>query len=222
MAIRSRAVATATGAEGQLLAYRENVKHAFEDLQVNSRRSHHKAKLAAPAAAAGNLAAETTSQPQVIDVYLQPGEFYFGDANTRIKTLLGSCVAITLWHPGKRLGGMCHYLLPTRDRVHREELDGRYADEALGLFLIEIARSGLPPQEYEAKIFGGGNMFPDSPAKQKMEVGARNAAHGLRVLQGLGFNIKSNHLNGTGHRNLVFEVWSGDVWMRYSKVAAEA
>lgn len=45
-------------------------------------------------------------------VTLQPGEFHFGGANTRIQTLLGSCVAITLWHPIRRIGGMCHYMLP--------------------------------------------------------------------------------------------------------------
>ncbi|MBL8511280.1 MAG: chemotaxis protein CheD, partial [Betaproteobacteria bacterium] len=53
----------------------------------------------------------------VMDIFLQPGEFYFGDADTRIRTLLGSCVSITMWHPTRRIGGMCHYMLPTRGRV---------------------------------------------------------------------------------------------------------
>ena len=56
------------------------------------------------------------SQPSnVTEVFLQPGEFHFGHARTRIKTILGSCVAITMWHPILRIGGMCHYLLPARD-----------------------------------------------------------------------------------------------------------
>ena len=69
----------------------------------------------------------------VIDVFLQPGEFYFGEEKTRIRTLLGSCVAVTLWHPKLRIGGMCHYMLPRRPRDKAgaaEKLDGRYA--ALG------------------------------------------------------------------------------------------
>jgi hypothetical protein len=61
-----------------------------------------------------------------IDIFLQPGEFYFGDHETRIRTLLGSCVAITMWHPRLRIGGMCHYLLPMhRGRSGKTELDGR-------------------------------------------------------------------------------------------------
>lgn len=37
----------------------------------------------------------------VIDIFLQPGEHYVGDADCTIRTLLGSCVSITLWHPAK-------------------------------------------------------------------------------------------------------------------------
>ena len=47
----------------------------------------------------------------VIEVFLQPGELYFGDRYTRLRTLLGSCVSIVLWHREALLGGMCHYML---------------------------------------------------------------------------------------------------------------
>ena len=64
--------------------------------------------------------------PNKNDVFLLPGEFHFGDQDDRIITLLGSCVAITLWHPEKRIGGMCHYMLPSP--MYREkpsELNGK-------------------------------------------------------------------------------------------------
>ena len=48
-------------------------------------------------------------------VVLRPGDFYFGGGRTRISTLLGSCVSITLWHPQRHVGGMCHYLLARRN-----------------------------------------------------------------------------------------------------------
>ena len=46
---------------------------------------------------------------------LMPGDFVFGNSELKLKTLLGSCVAITLWHPDKKIGGMCHYMLPGRN-----------------------------------------------------------------------------------------------------------
>ena len=55
----------------------------------------------------------------ILEIFLQPGEFYFGEGKTRIRTLLGSCVAITLWHPRLHIGGMSHYMLPSRPR-HRK------------------------------------------------------------------------------------------------------
>ena len=51
-----------------------------------------------------------------LEIFIRPGEFYFGDGNTRIRTILGSCVAVTLWHPERHIGGMCHYMLPRRPR----------------------------------------------------------------------------------------------------------
>ncbi|MGI9213007.1 MAG: chemotaxis protein CheD, partial [Methylococcaceae bacterium] len=62
----------------------------------------------------------------IIEIFLQPGEYYFSDRDTRIRTVLGSCVAITFWHPGILVGGMCHFMLPTRMRNREStELDGR-------------------------------------------------------------------------------------------------
>ena len=42
--------------------------------------------------------------PDLIDIFLQPGEYFVGDADYQIRTMLGSCVSMTLWHPGKRIG----------------------------------------------------------------------------------------------------------------------
>ena len=64
------------------------------------------------------------------EIMLQPGEFFFGQDDTIIRTHLGSCVAITMWHPEQKRGGMCHYMLPSRARSD-DPLDGRYADEAI-------------------------------------------------------------------------------------------
>jgi chemotaxis protein CheD len=161
--------------------------------------------------------ADVTSQRQVIDIFLAPGDFFFGDEDTRIRTVLGSCVAITIWHPRLRIGGMCHYMLPTRGFKRGGEPDGRYGDEALDMFLSEVRRARTVPSEYEVKLFGGGNMFPHRKRDASMDVGRRNIEVALQLLESHRFHLKARHLAGTGHRNVVFEVWSGDVWMRHSE-----
>ncbi|MFM2120003.1 MAG: hypothetical protein RL722_1471, partial [Pseudomonadota bacterium] len=60
----------------------------------------------------GQAAAEAREELLIL-----PGQLWFGPGGERapvLRTLLGSCVAVTLWHPGRQLGGMCHYLLPAR------------------------------------------------------------------------------------------------------------
>jgi chemotaxis protein CheD len=159
---------------------------------------------------------------QILEIYLHPGEFYFGDRDTRIRTLLGSCVAITMWHPGRKIGGMCHYMLPTRGAPHKGAVEGRYADEAIVLFLREIEASGTYPSEYEVKLIGGGDMFPGLERHNSARIPARNLEAGRSLVTEHGFHIKKEDLGGTGHRNLIFDIGSGDVWVRKVPKAAAA
>lgn len=162
-----------------------------------------------------------------IEIFLQPGDFYFGDVNTRIRSILGSCVSITMWHPTRLIGGMCHYLLPSRPKVSAAALDGHYADEAMKMFLQEIKAAKTHPSEYRVKVFGGGNMFQhlkkeklDKPTagsadKQfNMDVSGRNVQVARSLITAHGFKIEAEDMGGNGHRQLIFDIWSGDVWVR--------
>jgi len=151
-----------------------------------------------------------------LEIFLQPGELYFGDRETRIRTVLGSCVAITLWHPILYIGGMCHFMLPGNRRLNRHKgLDGRYADDALLMFMQELDKSKTAPKDYEVKMFGGGDQFPGQTKPNRLSVPDSNVIAGRELLAHHGFKIKAEHLGGTGHRNVIFDLWSGHVWMRH-------
>lgn len=151
-----------------------------------------------------------------MDIFLQPGEVYFGGADTRIRTLLGSCVAFTVWHSQRRIGGMCHYMLPSRGaRRKNRGLDGRYADEALLLLLKEILRTNTNPYEYQVKLFGGGNMLVGAQnTRGNPSVADRNIQKGRELLLQHGFTALAEQLGGDGHREIIFDISSGDVWVR--------
>ena len=147
------------------------------------------------------------------EVHLQPGDIYFAGEQACFRTLLGSCVAITLWHPKRRIGGMCHFMLPERNHPRLPgKLDGRYADEALSYFLLEIEKSGTRPQEYEARLFGGGNMFPQMVQKY-FDVPSRNIEAGRGLLLAHGFKIVAEDLGGTTHRRVMFNLADGQVML---------
>lgn len=158
----------------------------------------------------------TRAPADVLEVFLQPGEFYFGEEKTRIRTLLGSCVAITLWHPKLRVGGMAHYMLPQRpDRAKDQPLDGRYAEEVMLMFQRELQDSRTRPDEYQVKLFGGGRMFAYARKdKRHVDVSDRNIDIGRQLIAQHGFRVLAQDLGGDGHRNVVFDLWSGDVWLK--------
>ncbi len=149
----------------------------------------------------------------LIDIFLQPGEFFVADADYQMRTMLGSCVSITLWHPFKRVGAMSHFLLPMRGASDRSEgLDARYGDEALQLMLGELKALGVAASQCQGKVFGGGNMFPDHLHAGAMNVGQRNGEAALELLNHHGVPIVSESLFGIGHRQIIFDVSNGDVW----------
>jgi chemotaxis protein CheD len=144
------------------------------------------------------------------EVYLLPGEYFVGGEGLRARTLLGSCVSITLWHPLKKVGAMSHFLLATRPQPG-DDLDGRYGDEAVLLMLRELMRRAVAPAECEAKIFGGARMMSESDAGL---VGRNNGEMARRLLRELNIPVVSESLYGSGHRNIIFDVSSGNVWSR--------
>lgn len=157
-----------------------------------------------------------------IEIFLHPGEYYFGDRETRIRTVLGSCVSLVFWHPRLHIGGMCHYMLPFRPHRQFGDLDGRYADEAVALMFHELRRMGTAPTDYQVKIFGGANMMPRSPRERGDQVGARNVAAAREIVQAHGLNCVGEHLLGMGHRNVIFDVWSGHVWLKHQPLLRPA
>jgi len=153
----------------------------------------------------------------VTEVFLHPGEWYFGDQDTWIYTLLGSCVSITLWHPQLKIGGMCHYLLASRGQHHNGPLSGRYADEAMLLLVREILQTERPLKEFQAKLTGGaaqlGEIEHALPAHTH-DVAGRNIEMARSLTHQFGFSIQAEDLGGSHSRVVRFNINSGDLWIR--------
>ncbi len=150
------------------------------------------------------------------DIFLLPGEYFVGSAPHRVRTLLGSCVSITLWDPVRRIGAMSHCLLTGRRGNGRP--DARYAEDALALMLAELAAMGVSPADLQAKVFGGGNMFPSLVGRDG-DVGRRNGEVACALLAAKGIPVLSQSLYGVGHRRIQFDISNGDVWSRQDKPA---
>lgn len=151
------------------------------------------------------------------EIFLSPGGVHFGHRETRIRTILGSCVSLTLWHPNLCVGGMCHFMLPARPRsMPSSGQDGRFASDAIDLLLADIRQSNCDPREFHVKLYGGANMFPDiCHDTGEAHVGARNISAARLLIAHHGLKSMSEHVAGNGHRHLVFDVWNGAVCLHH-------
>jgi chemotaxis protein CheD len=135
----------------------------------------------------------------------------FGDESVRIKTLLGSCVAVTFWHPERRIGAMCHYLLPQRPRPGTGLLDAKYGEDAIAMITETFLQRGLRSSAFEVQMFGGANMFGNLPSGMVPDIGGRNASEGHRILLKAGFQILREDLAGEDPRVILFDIRTGEV-----------
>ncbi|MBI5256284.1 MAG: chemotaxis protein CheD [Burkholderiales bacterium] len=147
------------------------------------------------------------------NLMLLPGQLHFGRHVAALRTLLGSCVAITLWHPQKRIGGMCHYLLPSRRRTPDQVLEGRFGDEAMELMVAALRRTGTQPQEYEAHLYGGADTMPDN-AGAKFNIGERNIEAGWAMIDQYGFALQGVDVGDNVPRTVTLRLATGEVEMR--------
>lgn len=148
------------------------------------------------------------------EVFLQPGEFSFGNENTRIQTILGSCVAVTFWHSQLKVGAMCHYLLPSRAGAPMAVPSAKYGEDVLHAIADRFRLKGLRPDQIQVKVFGGSTMFPDLAASKALTIGTKNVHFALARLTQEGYQIFSCDVAGSSNRRIVFELSSGAVWVR--------
>ncbi len=144
---------------------------------------------------------------------LLPGQMHLGTQVASLRTLLGSCVAITLWHPQRRIGGMCHYLLPQRPHRASEPPDGRYGDEAVQAMVDGMRRWQVRSEEFTAHLYGGADTMPEG-AGAKFSVGERNIEIGWSLIDRFGFQLQGVDVGEDIPRTVTLSFSDGEVEMR--------
>jgi len=146
-----------------------------------------------------------------LEIFLHPGELYFGRAPTIISTLLGSCVAATLWHPEKKIGGMCHIVLP---EAINGKCDMKYGDCAIGEFAKQAIKYQTRTKDYKIHLYGGSDMFPDMKKQTGMKIGDRNIEKTEELLKLYKFRVDEVDTGGTTSRKIKLDLSDGSVWTR--------
>src|SRR3990167_1601817 len=147
------------------------------------------------------------------NLVLMPGQMHLGQHVASLRTLLGSCVAITLWHPARRIGGMCHFLLPSRQRRPGDEPDGRYGDEAVEAMVKCLTALRTQPAEDAAPLYGGADTLSGA-SNAKFNIGERNIEQGWSLIDRYGFQLDGVDVGEDVPRMVTLSLGSGQVHMR--------
>jgi chemotaxis protein CheD len=146
-------------------------------------------------------------------IVLMPGQMHMGHQVASLRTLLGSCVAITLWHPARRIGGMCHFLLPSRPHRASDVPDGRYGDEAVDAMVQMLRRLGTQPADYVAHLYGGADTMASSGGV-RLNIGERNIEQGWKLIDLHGFTLDGVDVGEDIPRVVTLTLATGQVLMK--------
>ena len=145
------------------------------------------------------------------NIFLLPGEMAFCREQTSISTLLGSCVAVTLFDRHRKWGGVNHYMMPEATGNLPEGKVGRTAIPAL---LRMATMAGSKITDLDARIIGGASVISAQIAGSATvlgDIGARNCELARTMLANLGIVVKQTELGGNHGRRLRMDSATGDV-----------
>ena len=148
--------------------------------------------------------------PLLEEIYLKPGELTVAERPALVSTVLGSCVAVTLFTPRLGVGAICHAMLPEA----RGETSFKFVDTSLQHMLGRFDRLGVTRRELVVKLFGGADMFELLQPSKTGSVGRQNIEIATRLLRQAGLPLKAADTGGRQGRKLLFYTHTGEVLLK--------
>lgn len=141
---------------------------------------------------------------QSVDVAVGMGQAICAAEPNRLTTIVGSCVAVTLYAPRRRLGMLGHIVLP-KSRGNGDNL-AKFADTAIPYMISTLQSKGVLLSDLTAKVTGGAFMFGDS---QFSRIGESNMQAAIEALASAGLSIAGRDAGGNSGRRVCLDLATG-------------
>lgn len=148
-------------------------------------------------------------------VFLKPGEIYISREPAVISTILGSCIAVTMFNERLKVGGICHALLPERRSLNEDD-ESRYVDSSIVYMLRKLETIGIKRHEVEIKLLGGADVL-DITNEKIPSVGRQNIKKALEIMNREKLTLAFSDVGGTTGRNIRFYTHTGTVLLKRIK-----
>ena len=148
-------------------------------------------------------------------VYLKPGEVIISHNPILVSTILGSCVAITMYSPNRKVGAICHAMYP---HTVKKETSLHYVETAITYICRRMMEYGARA-DMVIKLFGGAQVLAGSDYSDiRKSIGGQNIIQAHKTLEQLGLSVSKSDTGGTNGRKLLFSIKTGDVYLRKLKM----
>lgn len=138
------------------------------------------------------------------EVTLQMGEVYASREPCVISTVVGSCIAVALWDPQVRVGGLTHFVVPPLDDAEEAT---RFGTQAMDLLVCAMMKQGADRRRLTATIVGAAHLLTID------EGDAGPAQRNLRFIRSFiqrdGFPLVAEEVGGHAPRRFRFETDTG-------------
>ena len=138
-------------------------------------------------------------------VTIHPGEYHATKENLILATVLGSCIAVTLYDRRNRFGGLNHFMLP--GTVKSEEAyasnSGKYGLFAMEFLVNAMLKLGSKKTDLTAKVFGGGSVLKTSSGFSS-HIPQGNIDFAFSYLKTEGIPIEASDVGGVQARKIFF------------------
>lgn len=157
------------------------------------------------------------------------GEVYVVEKPEIVWTVLGSCVAIILYHPQSGRGAICHAQLPHQHekenycfdecprRCNRESKTGvlimKYLDCSFNLMMDKMKEMGFKNNSLQAHLFGGSNAL--GLTLNGKTVGDKNISLAEELLDRQKIKVLERDVLGNVGRKIEFNFFTGSSRITY-------
>ncbi|PLX13326.1 MAG: chemotaxis protein CheD [Marinilabiliales bacterium] len=143
--------------------------------------------------------------------FLYPSALYASKEPIWITTVLGSCVAVCMWDPVLKMGGMNHYMLPYWNG--NGLASPKFGNIAIDKLIKRMENLGSNRRNLIAKVFGGGEVIETTIGL--FHIGDRNIKIAEELLADYRINIKGSSTGGKQGRKIYFNTYTGVVKQKF-------
>lgn len=145
-------------------------------------------------------------------IYIKIADYKIAKPPYKFKTVLGSCVAVSLYDRKSRIGSLCHIMLPKKVKISTNKL--KFANTALPIIIKELKKYGVNIKNLEAKIFGGAQIYFSSNESVFPEIGKENIKVVKKILEIYGIPVIGEDILGKEGRTVLFDLTDGKVYCK--------